>query len=47
MIVGKQGYLLYGVVIAATARLHGLAVATRNEKDCRHLGVDIINPRAR
>jgi toxin FitB len=30
--------------IAATARLHGLRVATRNEKDFKHLGVEIINP---
>jgi hypothetical protein len=44
MMVGKQEDLLYGVLIAATARLHGLTVATRNEKDFRHLGVEIINP---
>lgn len=44
MMVGKQDYLLYDVMIAATARLHELTVATRNEKDFRHLGVDIINP---
>jgi hypothetical protein len=44
MMVGKQEELLYDVMIAATARLHGLTLATRNEKDFRHLGVDIINP---
>jgi toxin FitB len=44
MMVGKQDHLLYDVMIAATARLYGLTVATRNEKDFRHLGVDIINP---
>jgi predicted nucleic acid-binding protein len=44
MMVGKQEELFYDVMIAATARLHGLTVATRNEKDFRHLGVDIINP---
>jgi hypothetical protein len=44
MMVGKQEGLLYDVLIAATARLHGLTVATRNEKDLRHLGVEIINP---
>lgn len=31
-------------MIAATARVHGLAVATRNEKDFKHLGVEIVNP---
>jgi len=44
MMVDKQEHLFYDVMIAATARLHGLTVATRNEKDFRHLGVDIINP---
>jgi predicted nucleic acid-binding protein len=44
MMVGKQEELFYDVMIAATARLHGLTVATRNEKDFRHLGVEIINP---
>jgi predicted nucleic acid-binding protein len=39
-----KDYLLYDIMIAATARLHGLTVATRNEKDFRHLGADIINP---
>lgn len=44
MMVGKQEELFYDVMIAATARLHGLTLATRNEKDFRHLGVQIINP---
>jgi toxin FitB len=44
MMVGKQEELFYDVMIAATARLHGMTVASRNEKDFRHLGVDIINP---
>jgi predicted nucleic acid-binding protein len=44
MMVGKEEHLLYDVIIAATARLYGLTVATRNEKDFRQLGVDIINP---
>ena len=44
MMVGKQGDLFYDVMIAATARMHGLTVATRNEKDFRFLGVDILNP---
>ncbi len=44
MMVGKQDRWFYDVMIAATARLYGLTVATRNEKDFRQLGVDIINP---
>ncbi|MGA8500731.1 MAG: type II toxin-antitoxin system VapC family toxin [Candidatus Sulfotelmatobacter sp.] len=44
MMMGKQEDLLYDVMIAATARLHGLTVATRNEKDFRHLGIEIFNP---
>jgi toxin FitB len=44
MMVGKPENLFYDVMIAATARLHGLTVATRNEKDFRHLGIEIFNP---
>jgi toxin FitB len=44
MMVGKQDHLFYDVMIAATARLYGLTVVTRNEKDFRHLGVEILNP---
>lgn len=42
--VGKQIDLFYDAMIAATARLHGLTVATRNEKDFQHLGVEMFNP---
>jgi toxin FitB len=31
-------------MIAAKARVHGLTVATRNERDFRHLGVAVFNP---
>lgn len=44
MMLGKQEDLFYDVMIAATARLHGLTLATRNERDFKHLGVDLINP---
>ena len=44
MMVGRQSDLFYDVMIAATARLHELTVATRNEKDFRHLRVEIFNP---
>lgn len=43
-LVGKQDDLLYDAMIAATARIHRLTVATRNEKDFKHLRVEIINP---
>jgi toxin FitB len=44
MMTGRQEELFYDVMIAMTARLHGLTVATRNERDFAHLGVRIINP---
>jgi len=31
-------------MIAATARVHGLTVATRNERDFKHFGVAVFNP---
>ena len=31
-------------MIAATARVHGLTVATRNERDFAHLSVSVFNP---
>jgi predicted nucleic acid-binding protein len=31
-------------IVAATARIHGLTVATRNEKDFQRLGVEVFNP---
>jgi predicted nucleic acid-binding protein len=36
--------LLEDAMIAATARVHGLVVATRNEKDFASLGVQVFNP---
>jgi hypothetical protein len=41
---GKPYHLLEDVMIAATARVHGLTVATRNERDFEQLDVEIINP---
>ena len=41
---GKPLQLLGNAMIAATARVHDLIVATRNEADFRHLGVRIVNP---
>jgi predicted nucleic acid-binding protein len=36
--------LIEDAMIAATARVHGLTVATRNERDFEQLGVQILNP---
>jgi predicted nucleic acid-binding protein len=41
---GKPDQLLEDGMIAATARIHGLIVVTRNERDFRHFGVRIVNP---
>jgi hypothetical protein len=41
---GKSRALDSDAMIAATARVHGLKVATRNEKDFKHLGAEILNP---
>ena len=44
LMAGKPKTLREDAMIAATAKVHGLTVATRDEKDFKHLGVDIINP---
>lgn len=36
--------LFEDAMIAATARVHDLKVVTRNVKDFKHFGVEIINP---
>lgn len=41
---GKPDAMRDDAMIAATARAHGLTVATRNEKDFKRLGVEIVNP---
>lgn len=41
---GKSSELIEDAMIAATARVHGLHVATRNEKDFRQFQVAAFNP---
>src|ERR1035441_1351554 len=41
---GKSSELIEDAMIAATARIHGLHVATRNERDFRELQVGAFNP---
>jgi toxin FitB len=44
MMTGKPEGLRADAMIAATARVHGLEVATRDEGDFKRLGVKIVNP---
>lgn len=41
---GKSDTLVEDAMIAATARVHSLTVATRNERDFKALGVTLLNP---
>ena len=41
---GKSDTLYEDAMIAATARVHGLTVATRNVTDFKMLGLDVFNP---
>lgn len=41
---GKASELLEDAMIAATARVHGLEIATRNQKDFQRLNVATFNP---
>lgn len=41
---GRSEALAEDAMIAATARVHGLTVATRNERDFAHLDVAVFNP---
>ena len=41
---GKPISMSEDAMIAATARIHGFTVATRDEKDFKQLAVKIINP---
>lgn len=41
---GKSGDLFADAMVAATASVHRLTVATRNTKDYRHFHVPVFNP---
>ena len=41
---GKSDELIADAMIAATAKLHGLSVVTRNVKDFKEFGVKLLNP---
>jgi len=41
---GRSNTVLEDVMIAATARIHGLTVATRDRKDFSRFGVAVLNP---
>ena len=40
----RSDALIEDAMIAATARVHGLTVATRNVKDFADFGVELVNP---
>jgi predicted nucleic acid-binding protein len=44
LITGKSSVLIEDEMIAATARVHGSQVATRNERDFGDLQVRVFNP---
>jgi len=44
LMTGKSDTLVEDAMIAATARVHSLTVATRNERDFTALGVALLNP---
>ena len=44
LMYGKPDHLLEDLMIAATARVHELTVATRNERDFAASGVPLFNP---
>lgn len=44
LMAGKPDSLREDAMIAATATVHGFKVATRDEKDFKRLGVEIVNP---
>ena len=44
LMAGRSDALAEDAMIAATARVHGLSVATRNERDFARFDVAVLNP---
>ena len=44
LMAGRPDELLEDALIAATARIHDLVVATRNERDFLSFAVEVVNP---
>ena len=44
LMTGRPDEIMEDAMVAATARVHGLTVVTRNVRDFAKLGVEIVNP---
>ena len=44
LMAGRSDDLSGDAMIAATARIHGMVIATRNVKDFARFGVQVFNP---
>ena len=44
LMLGRSGDVLEDMMIAATARVHGLALATRNLRDFENADLELFNP---
>lgn len=44
LMAARPDSLREDAMIAATTRIHGFTVAALDEKDFKHLGIDIVNP---
>jgi len=41
---GKSDFLIEDAMIAATARVYGVTIASRNERDFQQFGIAVLNP---
>lgn len=44
LMAGRPDHLLEDAIIASTARIHDMVVATRNERDFHQFAVEVVNP---